>query len=62
MDYGQNTGAVGQDFSSASQPADPLTRRWNELKPIILNLYIEQDMHLTTVANIMRNQYGFSAL
>ena len=48
--------------SSSSALVDELTKRWEQLKPVILNLYLEQDMHLSTVVNIMRNQHHFYAV
>lgn len=45
--------------SSSSAFVDELAKRWEQLKPVILNLYLEQDMHLSTVVNIMRNQHHF---
>jgi hypothetical protein len=48
--------------SSSSAFVDELAKRWEQLKPVILNLYLEQDMHLSTVVNIMRNQHHFHAV
>jgi len=46
--------------TASSEPA--IVERWEQLKPKILNLYIEQDMHLSTLVNIMKTDYGFYAV
>jgi len=48
--------------SMSSGSAEDLAQRWEKFKPVILDLYVGQDMHLSTVVNIMRNQYGFYAV
>jgi hypothetical protein len=48
--------------SMSSDTVDDLAQRWEQFKPVIIDLYLGQDMHLSTVVNIMRNQYGFYAV
>jgi len=47
--------------SSSSALVDEQSR-WENLKPVILDLYLKQDMHLSTVVNIMKNHYNFYAV
>jgi hypothetical protein len=48
--------------SSSSTLGNELSRRWEQMKPIILRLYLEEDMHLSTVINIMKTQHSFYAV
>ena len=62
LDMDSSSGSDVHMYSSSSVGNDQSARTWDNLKPLILNLYIHQDMHLDTVVNIMRNQHGFYAV
>ena len=40
----------------------PFQERWEHLKPIITQLYVDRDMSLEDVAKIMKDQHGFDAV
>jgi hypothetical protein len=40
----------------------PYQARWELLKPTIKRLYIDEGRHVTDVADIIKRDYGFSAL
>jgi hypothetical protein len=40
----------------------PYQARWELLKPTIKRLYIDEGRHVTDVAEIIKRDYGFSAL
>ena len=56
----QGSGSI--QGSSSSTKGDELSRRWEQLKPIILRFYLEEDMHLSAVVNIMKTQHSFHAV
>jgi len=49
-----------QGYGASSEPT--LAERWAQMKPVIIDLYITQDMHRTTVINIMKRDYNFFAV
>jgi hypothetical protein len=56
----QGSGSI--QGSSSSTLGDELSRRWEQLKPIILRLYLEEHMQLSTIVIIMKTQHNFHAV
>jgi len=46
--------------SSAQNPI-PFNRRWEDLRPVIENLYIVENCKLTDLIEIMKAQHNFDA-
>ena len=47
---------------ACAHTAVPFHERWELLKPIIKELYVDENMPLSRVQEIMRDQYGFDAM
>ena len=39
----------------------PFERKWNLIKPTIEHLYINENLKLSNIIEIMKDQYGFDA-